>query len=92
MKQNFQEKCWNRVEKKLRTLQGNIYYIGGTLSVGLTPETGIALNLDGTGFVFGKIQGKNDQVCQPPHILELVRKIYRDKKGINDHYRRKVAA
>lgn len=92
MKNNFQKKCWQRVEKKLRTLEGNIYYIGGTLSIGLSPNTGIALNLDGTGFVFGKLNGKNDRVHQPAHILELVRKIYRDKKGNTKHYQKSIAA
>lgn len=92
MKRTFQKKCWSRVEEKLQTLQGTIYYMGGTLSVGLTPQTGIALNLDGSGFVFGKFKGKNERVYQPPHILELVRKIYREKKGINEHYRESVAA
>lgn len=92
MKQTIQEKCWKRVEEKLQSLQGTIYYMGGTLSVGLTSETGVALNLDGTGFVFGKFKGKNERVYQPDHILELVRKIYREKKGINEHYRQSVAA
>jgi len=88
-------KFWNHVEERLITRTGNMYFMGGTLSVGLSKDSGVALNLNGKGFVFGKIKTipckeVNDRVYLPQHITDLVRQIYLDVKGETEHYRESV--
>lgn len=85
-------KFWSRVEERLLTRKGPIYYMGGTLVIGFD-NGGIGLNLNGQGFVFHHKEYpyfKNDKVYMPEHITKLVRSIYIEAKGKNDHYKESV--
>lgn len=78
----MKNKFWNHVEERLRKRDTNMYFMGRTLSVALSTKSGIALNLDGKGFIFGSIRsGFNDRIYQPDYITEMVIDIYRETKG-----------
>jgi hypothetical protein len=78
----MRNKFWNHVEEHLKNRDTTMYFLGRTLSVGLGPKSGIALNLDGKGFIFGRIRdGFDDKIYQPPYITEMVVDIYRETKG-----------
>ena len=85
-------KFWNHIEQRLITRDGKIYYMGGTLAIDdIYPNSGIALNLDGTGFLFHynrkKIPHlKNSKVYLPKYILKMVRSIYLEMIGFNYYY------
>ena len=90
--EHLARKYWGHVETALRDLESRIsYYIGGTLSISLTKERGIALNLDGTGFVFNQSRPPRDErVHQPDFILKIVRELYRKTYGKTDFYKESV--
>ena len=85
-------KFWGHIEKKLLDIKNtDACYIGGTLNFSLDRDRGIALNLDGSGFVINRHEHmKNQTFCQPDFILKNVRKIYLSEKGKNDHYKESV--
>jgi len=86
MKKN---KCWNRVEDALKNRNRRIYYAGGTLVIDWNEDSGIALNLDGTGFVFGHIDDSkhSTKVIQPDYILKMVQETYLETKGETEHFK-----
>lgn len=78
-------KTWTHVENALRNIYDVAsYYIGGTLCIDFPDGKGIALNSNGTGFVFNFKKNhshlKNAKLYQPSHIRELVQKIYEKEK------------
>jgi hypothetical protein len=86
----FKLRFWEHVKKRLED-ESNLYFFGGTLCVDHEEKAGgIALNLDGSGFVysnpypfFKKWSGK---FYPPQEIIELVRMIYLKTKGETQHY------
>jgi hypothetical protein len=81
------QKFWRHIELRLITKE-NLYYAGGTLCVD-TEKGGVALNIDGKGFVYGNHQHlKNSKVYIPEHISSLVHQIYKELKGEKLFYER----
>jgi len=79
-------KPWKHVENALRNIMNVAsYYMGGTLCIDFPDGKGIALNRNGTGFVFNFKRKnpllKNATIYQPPHIQQLVRSIYEKEKA-----------
>lgn len=90
----IKNKCWNRVEDALKNHNRCMYYAGGTLVIDWKkPGTGIALNLDGTGFVFGHIDDSkhSTKVIQPDYILKMVQETYLETKGETEHFKESVS-
>ena len=85
---------WSEVKRALEKRDVPAYYMGGTLCLDYRKDSGIALNLNGKGFVYGKNSNqphmKNTTLYQPDFIIELVRSIYISSKGKNDHYKDEV--
>ena len=75
-------KFWQHIEEALDKKTCPIYFFGSTLGVDYKPGSGIALDIDGTGFVFGGNDTfrKNPKVFIPLHVLNKVRKIYFEAK------------
>jgi len=84
-------KFWDHIENCLLTEEGPIYFIGGTLCVDFA-KGGVAMNLDGKGFVYGGSDKfrRNSQVYLPEYITDMVRKLYLRINGETEHYREKV--
>lgn len=83
------KKFWNEVEQMLDETKFSTYYFGGTLSLGLSKDRAIALNLDGTGFVMNKhtkSEKFNAKVYQPNFIHEKVMELYLKTKGYTKHF------
>ena len=77
---------WQKIQSRLESLDGVIYYAGGTLCVDF-PEGGfIGLNLCGGWFCclpgMPEVTGKR----QPEEVYSLVKKVYLKTKGENSHY------
>lgn len=72
----MKNKFWDHVENRLLTEEGSIYFVGGTLCVDFV-KSGIGMNLDGKGFVYGGSDKfrRNSRVYLPDYITEMVRKI-----------------
>jgi hypothetical protein len=87
----LKNKFWDHVENRLLVEEGPIYFVGGSLCVDFA-QGGIAMNLDGKGFVYGGSDKfrKNSQVYLPEYITEMVRKIYLRIEGETAHYRKEV--
>lgn len=86
----MQTKHWECVEVRLKNPdQHSVYFAGGTLCVDL-PKGGVAMNLNGKGFVYGgdNTFRKNSKVYLPNHIISLVRDLYIKTKGHTNHYKR----
>jgi len=83
------DKFWNHVELRVITREG-LYYAGGTLCVDNQDRPGgIALNLDGKGFIYtNHSHMKNGQVYLPQHISKLVHNIYKEIKGMERYQAR----
>jgi len=91
---HIQKKFWKHVEEALLNIEETYsYYAGGTLSISLGKnktgkETGICLNISGTGFVLSNI--KDARLYLPDYITKLVRDIYLKYRGETDHYKEVV--
>jgi len=86
----FVKQFWQHVEDRLVERQ-SLYFMGGTLAVdNIDKPGGIALNLNGKGFVFGPtykfITNFNSTFYTPDYITKLVREIYLETKGRTKHY------
>ena len=90
----FVAKFWKEVKDRLEDCKYTTYYVGGTLSLGLSPTRAIALNLDGTAFVINEHTQKNDKMnallYQPEFILSRVRSRYLKTKGETEHYKNEL--
>lgn len=77
---------WLKIYKKLKLTEnpsfarGGLYYAGGTLSVPLSHDSFMGLNIDGRAF------DTKGEYVQPDWILRLVRKLYLETKGMTDHF------
>jgi hypothetical protein len=93
----FVAKIWEPIEQRLKKRE-RLYYVGGTLCVDHdntkfeSDISGIALNLNGKGFVYNRYisRFKNDTLYVPVYVLKLVREIYLELKGETDHYKKEV--
>jgi len=78
------------VEGKARS----IYYLGATLCVDISETCGVAMNIDGTGFTYGKerctFERKSRRVYLPEEILEYVRICYLEYKTNLEYFNEKV--
>lgn len=90
MPEYISRKFWREVEERLDDPKSPTYYVGGTLSLSLSKNRAIGLNLDGTGFIMNKYtlknRGFNDRVYQPTYIQEKVLKFYINHKGYTTHF------
>jgi hypothetical protein len=83
-------KFWEHIMKKIENKQ-NLYYVGGTLCVDNDKTAGgVALNLDGCGFVYSNpypfFKNWNGKIYMPQEITELVRRLYLEIKGETEHF------
>jgi len=87
----MKNKFWNEVERQLQTLEGKIYFVGGTLCIDLS-KYGVAMNLNGKGFIYASSNPlmKNPEVYLPNHISSLVSEVYLKLKGETSHYRKNI--
>lgn len=71
---------------------GPMYYVGGSLCIdNIDKPGGIALNLNGRGFVYSKhAHMKNSVLYIPADIFKLVKECYLDIKGHTDHYKEHI--
>jgi len=90
--ETFRINCWEKVENHLKTLEGKIYYVGGTLCVDLSKFVGVGMNLNGKGFIYGSRNPlmKNSIVYLPDHISSLVKELYLKLKGETEHYKESI--
>lgn len=82
---------WKEVSERLEKKDKTIYFVGGTLSVALSKTRGVALNIDGTGFIMSSpshLWVKNATVYPPKEITEKVKEIYIQTKGKNAYYKK----
>lgn len=83
-------KFWEHIKKRLED-ESNLYYFGGTLCVDNEGKNGgVALNLNGRGFVYSNpypfFKNWSGKIYLPQEIIELVRKLYLKIKGETQHY------
>jgi len=76
------KKIWDDVEKALDDITSrNSYYVGSTLCIDkVVGHIGVALNLDGKGFVFNA-KAKDTQLHLPQHITVKVNDLYTKYKS-----------
>ncbi|MDD5649995.1 MAG: hypothetical protein PHF86_06215 [Candidatus Nanoarchaeia archaeon] len=81
--------CWRHIAKRIITREGPIYYVGGSLCIdNIDKSGGVALNLNGKGFVYSShAHMKNSTFFAPKSILELVKECYLSVKGNTNHYK-----
>jgi hypothetical protein len=85
---------WKEVSERLDKKDKALYFVGGTLSVALSETRGVALNIDGTGFIMSSINypyTKNKKVYPPENITEKVKKIYLETKGRTEYYKKVIS-
>ena len=78
----MKNKFWNHIENRLLMRDGPIYFVGGTLCVDFV-NYGVAMNLDGKGFIYGGFDRfrQNSEVYLPGYITEIVRDIFLNEKN-----------
>ena len=81
------EKFWKNVINALDDIENvQSYYAGGTLCIDLKDGVSYCLNLDGKGFILNRQSPFSLTVYQPEIVLNRVKKIYVDIKGITEHF------
>jgi hypothetical protein len=79
--------CWRHIAKRIITKTGPMYYVGGSLCVdNIDKPGGIALNLNGMGFIYSNhTHMKNSIFYIPKSIFKLVKETYLSVKGNTEH-------
>ncbi|MDD5649402.1 MAG: hypothetical protein PHF86_03145 [Candidatus Nanoarchaeia archaeon] len=81
---SIQKVIWRHIEKRIIE-KDNLYYVGRTLCVDNKISGGIALNLNGIGFVYSKHKFmKNSRVYIPEHILKIIKLLYIETKNVKN--------
>ena len=97
MRPDIKRKFWVRVLEALDNIkETSAYFVGGTLCIPLEENVCINLNLDGKGFVLNSnhpLEGSRSlslTIYQPEEVLDKVRDVYINEKGMTEHFKEAV--